>query len=63
MSKIADKVPSGFKMQVFGAVLAVFGSVGTVMNIFVAIPPDAFFLILIFVGTILYFIGKKSART
>ncbi len=60
MNKTASKLPPGFKKQVFGATLAVFGTVDTVMNQIVGIAPDGFFLVLIPVGILLFAIGIKQ---
>ncbi len=60
MNKISGKLPSGFKKQVFGATLIVFGTVDTVMNLIVGITPDGFFLILIPIGILLFIVGIKQ---
>ncbi len=57
---IEKKLPSGFKRRVFGAVLAAFGIVDTVMNLIVGLPPDGFFTVLIVAGTILFLLGAKK---
>lgn len=60
MSRTASKLPPGFKKQAFGAVLAVFGIIDTVMNLITGIALDGFFLFLIGVGVALFIIGARQ---
>ncbi len=62
MSRTARKLPSGFKKQVFGAILAVHGIIDTVMNLITGITLDGFFLLLIGAGIALFVVGTKQKR-
>ncbi len=62
MSKTASKLPPGFKKQAFGAVLAGFGVVDTIMNLITGIAVDGFFLLLIGAGVALFVVGAKQKR-
>lgn len=57
-----DKLPPGFRKQVFGAILAVFGIVDTVMNLITGIALDGFFLFLIGAGFVLLTVGTRQNR-
>ena len=62
MSGPSNKLPPGFKKQSFGATLAVFGIVDTVMNLFTGIEIDGFFLFLIVAGAALFVTGTVQKR-
>ncbi len=62
MSRTASKVPPGFKKQAFGAVLAAFGVVDTLMNLITGIKLDGFFLFLIGAGVALFAAGAVQKR-
>ncbi len=62
MSGSLEKLPPGFRIQTFGATLAVFGIVDTVMNLITGIPLDAFFLLLIGAGGALFALGARQRR-
>ena len=60
-----SKPPKGFKKQVFGVVLILFGAVNAILNIKTDIPVDAFDLLLIVFGSGLFvfgFIQKSKGR-
>ncbi len=60
MSRTAGKLPPGFKKQVFGATLAVFGIIDTVMNLVAGISTDYFFMALIGLGAALFLVGVRQ---
>ncbi len=62
MSRIANKLPPGFKKQAFGATLAMFGTIDTVMNLITGIALDGFFLFLIVAGIALFIVGTLQRR-
>ena len=62
MSRTASKLPPGFKKQVLGAVLAVLGTVDTVMNLITGIAVDGFFIFLIGAGIALFVAGARQMR-
>jgi len=62
MSESTNRLPPGFKKQAFGATLAVFGIVDTVMNLITGIALDGFFLFLIGAGAALFIIGARQKR-
>ena len=50
MSPSVSRVPKGFKKQIFGVVLILFGAVNTILNIKTDISVDAFDLFIIVLG-------------
>lgn len=62
MSESMNKLPPGFKKQAFGATLAAFGAIDTVMNLLTGIALDGFFLFLLAVGTALFILGTVQRR-
>ncbi|MDP6689229.1 MAG: hypothetical protein QF384_07020 [Alphaproteobacteria bacterium] len=62
MKKTLEKLPPGFRLQAFGATLAGFGLIDTVMNLITGIALDGFFLVLIVAGTALFALGLRQRR-
>ena len=62
MSKALEKLPPGFRLQAFGATLAAFGLIDTVMNLITGIALDGFFLFLIGAGVGLFALGARQRR-
>jgi len=62
MSAVEKKLPPGFKMQTFGFVLTLFGTVDTIMNLVTGITVDLFFLFLIGAGLALFAVGVAQKR-
>ena len=57
MTPDVSKAPKGFKKQVFGVVLILFGAVNTILNIKTDISVDAFDLLIIVLGGGLFVFG------
>ena len=62
MSGKLEKLPAGFKKQAFGATLAAFGIIDTVMNLLTGIALDGLFLFLIGAGSALFIAGARQRR-
>lgn len=58
MTSGMSKAPKGFKKQVFGVVLMLFGAVNVTFNIKTDIPVDVFDLLLIVFGGGLFVFGS-----
>ena len=54
--------PKGFKVQVFGVILVLFGAVNTILNIKTDIPVDVFDLFLMLAGGGLFAFGLVQKR-
>ena len=57
-----SRAPKGFKIQVFGVILVLFGAVNTILNIRTDIPVDVFDLLLMLVGGGLFAFGLVQKR-
>lgn len=57
MTSSVSRAPKGFKKQVFGVVLILFGAINTILNIKTNISVDAFDLLMIVLGGGLFAFG------
>ena len=65
MTTHVSKAPKGFKKQVFGIVLVIFGAVNVLLNLKTDIEVDAFDLLMIVLGGSLFgfgFVQKYKGR-